>query len=190
MGRKQQIDKKWSGLEGASDLENRIYTQDADCLRAGKVLSEIDLYASIASDGSDREGIQISDYLIDDISPDGSVVPECNDVIRLDFTMFAFEHLSGMVNRVNLSIYPEVALEQWLQPGTTVATFGHQVALGLVRNSTSWLHYNLGAIYWRIKGDAHKAVECGRRAVHFAPRYIFSSVEKLSLKKNADDFDL
>lgn len=110
------------------------------------------------------------DFLIEDVVPDGSLEPDCRNVVNLDFSMFVFEHLSAMVNRANISISPEKALEQWLQPGTTVATFGHQVALGLIRNSTSWLHHNLGAIYWRIKGEAYNAIECGRRAVHFAPR--------------------
>lgn len=168
--RKTFIDKKWSGLEGASDLESRIYSHDPDCLKAGKLLSDIDLYTSIAADGSDRDGIKLIDFLIEDNLPDGTIVPDCKNAADLDFSMFVFEHLSAMVNRKNVSISAEKALEQWLQPGTTVATFGHQVALGLIRNNTSWLHHNLGAIYWRIKGEAYNAIECGRRAVHFAPR--------------------
>jgi len=51
-----------------------------------------------------------------------------------------------------------------------MALFGHQVTAGLEKNSTSWLHHNLASIYWRIRGDAPNAVECARKAVHFAPR--------------------
>lgn len=94
------IDQKWSGLEGASDLENRIYSQEVECLSAGKLLSEIDLYPSIGTTGIGRAGINLdfskkhvveheSDYL----------VPDCAKYSRLDFSMFTFEHLSGMVHR-------------------------------------------------------------------------------------------
>lgn len=170
---RQSFMSKWSGFEDAIDLESRIYSQDSDCLKARKLSSEIDLYISIAADGSDRDGIQLSDFLIQNGIPendDETVIPDCQRAVSLEFSMFAFEHLSAMVNRANLSILPEQALEQWLQSGTTVSSFGHQVALGLNRNATSWLHHNLGVIYWRIKGEALKAIECGRRAVHFAPR--------------------
>ncbi|GJQ65172.1 hypothetical protein Trydic_g7313 [Trypoxylus dichotomus] len=39
--RKSLIDKKWSGVEGASDVETRVYTQDPDCLKAGMLLTLI-----------------------------------------------------------------------------------------------------------------------------------------------------
>jgi hypothetical protein len=74
------------------------------------------------------------------------------------------------VVRANLSAGPELNLAASLLGDRDVAHFGRQVALGLERNSTSWLHHNLASIYWRIRGDLPNAVECARKAVHFAPR--------------------
>jgi hypothetical protein len=75
-----------------------------------------------------------------------------------------------MVARANLSSGPELGLAAAVLGDRDVARFGYEVTLGLQRNSTSWLHYNLASIYWRIRGDAPNAVECARKAVHFAPR--------------------
>lgn len=69
-----------------------------------------------------------------------------------------------------MSAAPEKGLEN-LMPVSTVQQFGHEVAIGLAKNKTSWLFYNLGILYWRIKGEAFQAVECGRRAVYYSPRY-------------------
>lgn len=57
MTRKASIDKKWSGIEAAGNLDARIYSQDRDCQKAGKRLSDIDVYATIFTNGSNREGI-------------------------------------------------------------------------------------------------------------------------------------
>ena len=75
-----------------------------------------------------------------------------------------------MMSRANLSTGPELNLASSVLGHKDMALFGHQVALGLEKNSTSWLHHNLASIYWRIRGDAPNAVECARKAVHFAPR--------------------
>jgi len=74
------------------------------------------------------------------------------------------------VARANLSAGPELNLAAPVLGDRDIAQFGHQVALGLDKNSTSWLHHNLASIYWRIRGDAPNAVECARKAVLFAPR--------------------
>lgn len=75
-----------------------------------------------------------------------------------------------MVSRANLSTGPELNLAASVLRDKDMTLFGHQVAVGLQKNSTSWLHHNLASIYWRIRGDAPNAVECARKAVHFAPR--------------------
>lgn len=100
VARKSMIDQKWSGLEGASDLENRIYTQEIECLNAGKLLSEIDLYPSIGTTGVGRAGIQMDFSKIHTVEHESDyLVPDCTKYTRLDFSMFTFEHLSGMVHR-------------------------------------------------------------------------------------------
>ena len=78
-----------------------------------------------------------------------------------------------MRNRKNLTQHQEKGLIKYLPPGTDLNKFGHQIAHGLLRNNTSWLHLNLAAIYWRVRGDAYNALECGRRAIVTAPRYYF-----------------
>ncbi|XP_031341481.1 tetratricopeptide repeat protein 17-like isoform X2 [Photinus pyralis] len=165
--RKNVIDQKWSGLEGASDLETRVYSQDPDCSRAGKLLSEIDLYSSIGSNGSSRTDVTLG-ILYENESTDYSA-PDCTNYAELDYSMFAFEHLHAMVNRNAISIVPETDLE-YLLPVSSIDTFGHYIGLSLSKNSSSWFHYNLGVLYWRILGDAPRAIECGRRALHYSPR--------------------
>lgn len=51
---KAAIDRKWASLEGATDLEARLYSHDPDCLWAGHPLSDTDLYPSLAGDIQDR----------------------------------------------------------------------------------------------------------------------------------------
>lgn len=69
-------------------------------------------------------------------------------------------------------------------PVNTVQQFGHEIAVGLAKNKTSWLFYNLGILYWRIKGEAPQAIECGRRAVYYAPRYTTKCLRYLKLRSN------
>lgn len=57
LGRKAAIDVEWAGLESATDLEVRLYGNDKDCLQAGKPLTDMDLYVSVADDAFGREGI-------------------------------------------------------------------------------------------------------------------------------------
>lgn len=171
MHRKSTIDKKSSGLEGASDLEARIYSEDDACLKAGKLLGEIDLYTSIGTNGSDRDGIQYEKYQNNESkqSDDFEDVPDCTKYYDLHFSMFTYEHLFAMRNRKNTSLLSESNLE-YLIPSSNVKSFGKQIAAELSKNRTSWLHYNLASLYWRVEGNGQNAVECARRALHFVSR--------------------
>lgn len=55
---KASIDEEWAGLESATELEARLYTTDSDCIQAGRPLSDVDLYISVAEDGLNREGMK------------------------------------------------------------------------------------------------------------------------------------
>lgn len=55
---KASIDEEWAGLESATELEARLYTTDLDCIQAGRPLSDVDLYISVAEDGLNREGMK------------------------------------------------------------------------------------------------------------------------------------
>ncbi|XP_046477083.1 tetratricopeptide repeat protein 17 isoform X2 [Neodiprion pinetum] len=171
VARKAAIHSRCASLDSAMDVETRLYSTDPDCLLAGKPLADVDLYASVATDGSYRNGVTQKDYLLDGVPKDGKKkVPDCKKTFPLDFSMFTFEHLSAMRNRKNLTQQQEKGLIKYLPPGTDLNKFGHQVAYGLIRNSSSWLHFNLAAIYWRVRGDSYNALECGRRAIVTAPR--------------------
>lgn len=37
------------------------------------------------------------------------------------------------------------------------------------QNGPNWILFNIASLYWRVVGDPASAVECLRRAVHFAP---------------------
>ncbi|KAF5282029.1 hypothetical protein FQA39_LY00553 [Lamprigera yunnana] len=174
--RKNIIDQKWSGLEGVSDLEARIYSQDPDCFKAGKLLSEIDLYSSIGSNGSDRVD---TDDFITEYNLTLQIEPDCAKYSKLDFSMFTFEHLIAMANRDTLSVSPEAYLV-YLLPIPSIRMFGNHISEKLDKNSSSWFHYNLGMLYWRIKGNAPEAIECGRRALYFVPRE-FKDIPLLNL---------
>lgn len=166
--RKQIIEKKWSSLEGNSNVGAKITSQDPDCLTAGKLFSDIDLYANIATNGTDRKGISI------DFSKRSDVYkwyeePHCSKFSRLNKK---YSSLPEVENKTNINIMPDESLNQFI-PVETVDVFGHEIAVALKKNISSWLHYNLAAIFWRIKGDGSKAVDCIKRAIQYVPRYYF-----------------
>lgn len=81
-----------------------------------------------------------------------------------------------MKKRENLSASPETSMPENMSPKNSdisdmsVDQFGHWLAGVLKKNSSSWIHYNMASLYWRVRGNAPKAIECSRRAVHYAPR--------------------
>nr|XP_022913333.1 tetratricopeptide repeat protein 17 [Onthophagus taurus] len=175
VNRKTVIDMKWTGLEGASDVETRVYTQDPDCLKAGTLLSEINLYTTIFTNGSHR-GFSIE---LDNDSEDEIIdaVPECMKYSDVGYSMFTYEHLQPMIDRKNLSI-PAIPVAE--ADAEVSVQFAEQIALALRKNSTSWIHYNLAAMYWRMEGEAFQAIECIRRALFYVP-YQYRDIPLLTL---------
>jgi tetratricopeptide (TPR) repeat protein len=88
-------------------------------------------------------------------------LPEC---IPLDFSLHLFEHLQSMRYRGNLSMEPELKLSQ-----SNMTYYGCQIAASLNKNQSSWQLYNLATEFWRAKGDAPRAIECVRWALHRSP---------------------
>ncbi|KAL4709322.1 hypothetical protein ACJJTC_007054 [Scirpophaga incertulas] len=107
-------------------------------------------------------------------------VPDCKKISSLTFSMFSFEHLEGMRHRENLTSNPDRVLPSIISPIMTVDQFGHWLCSILKKNSSSWLHYNMASMYWRARGIIPKAIECSRRAVHYAPRE-FKDIPLLNL---------
>ncbi|XP_047111144.1 tetratricopeptide repeat protein 17 isoform X1 [Schistocerca piceifrons] len=169
ISRKAAIDRHWASLEGATDIETRFYSEDSDCIRAGRRLTDTDLYDSALGDLKER--IRLEKFLPSSLIQDNYFKkPDCTKAARLDFSMRTFEHLKAMVERRNLSMSPELLVLQDLVVNGDINSFVHQISSSLQKNRTSWLHYNLAAAYWRAEGNAPKAIECARRAVHFSPR--------------------
>uniref|UniRef100_A0A1B6E4T7 Tetratricopeptide repeat protein 17 n=1 Tax=Clastoptera arizonana TaxID=38151 RepID=A0A1B6E4T7_9HEMI len=163
LGRKAAIDVEWASLESATDLEVKLYGTDKDCLKAGKPLTDLDLYSSISDDGFGREGILLNEMLPFELSDKSTDLPDCKAFMDLDFSMDTFPHIQAL--SWNLSSSSEFLESKFLSELSP-----HLITAGLRKNKTSWFLYNLAAIYWRTQGNAHKALECSKRAIHFAPR--------------------
>ncbi|XP_037071285.1 tetratricopeptide repeat protein 17-like [Pollicipes pollicipes] len=150
------------------DVEKKLYTEDPHCLVAGQPLTEFDLYPSVAVNLR-KYGIRIEDY-IDSKHVAGELVPpDCETHKALDYSMDTFQHLVGMKDRRHLSMAPELGLAE-LVGQQNVHEFGHRVELALRRRPGAWVLYQLASLYWRIQGDAPRAVECSRRAIHLSSR--------------------
>ncbi|XP_015120948.1 tetratricopeptide repeat protein 17 isoform X2 [Diachasma alloeum] len=171
LARKEFLDSQMTVLNSIGDLESWLQASNPDCISSRKLLEDFDFYASVATDGSYRKGVTHKDYLLHGIpNEEKKRIPDCKKTFPLDFSMYTFDHLNAMRNRKNLSQHQEKGLIKYLPEGTDLNKFGHQIAHGLLRNSTSWLHLNLAAIYWRVRGDAYNALECARRSIVTAPR--------------------
>ncbi|XP_013140696.1 PREDICTED: tetratricopeptide repeat protein 17 isoform X3 [Papilio polytes] len=162
------IDKLWNDVDKNTDI-GMIVISDRNCLQAGQ-LKLLDWYVAYSDDGSSRD---IPDNVYQVSRPLFTMdlhVPDCKKISSLIFSMSTFEHLEGMIQRDNLTIPEEVRLPEKLAPIMTLDQFGNWVTHILKKNNTSWLHYNLASMYWRLRGKAPKAIECSRRAIHYAPR--------------------
>ena len=43
------------------------------------------------------------------------------------------------------------------------------VCIFFIQNAPNWVLFNIASLYWRVKGDPSNALECLRRAIHYAP---------------------
>ncbi|XP_075972189.1 tetratricopeptide repeat protein 17 [Anticarsia gemmatalis] len=164
--RQQLIKSLWAELERDTDITT-LLIQDENCAKTGQ-LNLLDWYTSFLEDGKTKVGTE--EFLLYNINYGDTDVPDCKKISSLTFSMCVFEHLESMKLRENLSSNPELSLPDQISPEMTVDQFGHWLAGVLKKNSSSWLHYNMASLYWRVRGNAPKAMECSRRAVHYAPR--------------------
>ncbi|XP_051989819.1 tetratricopeptide repeat protein 17-like isoform X2 [Xyrauchen texanus] len=156
-------------------LEQRHYKEDADCVTAKVPLGDLDLY-----DGTfislESKDINPVDYL-DQMSPlpPDLEKPDCAKITDLPYSIHAFQHLRGVQEKVNLTspllskddpIFTSLSLKL----GQSLDEVGHRIHQALMRNSSSWVLYNLASFYWRVKNEPRQAVDCVVRALHFSPR--------------------
>uniref|UniRef100_A0A3Q3MJ49 Tetratricopeptide repeat domain 17 n=1 Tax=Mastacembelus armatus TaxID=205130 RepID=A0A3Q3MJ49_9TELE len=156
-------------------LEQRHYKEDADCVLAKVPLGDLDLY-----DGTyislESKDISPEDY-VDSRSalPPDLEKPDCAKVFELPYSIHAFQHLRGVQERANLTS-PLLSKEDPIfnslshTLGRSVDEVGHRIYQGLLRNSSSWVLYNMASFYWRMKNEPQRAMDCVVRALHFSPR--------------------
>uniref|UniRef100_A0A8C2W9G5 Tetratricopeptide repeat domain 17 n=1 Tax=Cyclopterus lumpus TaxID=8103 RepID=A0A8C2W9G5_CYCLU len=156
-------------------LEQRHYKEDADCVMAKVPLGDLDLY-----DGTyvslESKDIGPEDY-VDSRSalPPDLEKPDCAKVFELPYSIHAFQHLRGVQERANLTS-PLLSKEDPIfsslshRLGRSVDDVGHRIHQELLRNSSSWVLYNMASFYWRMKNEPQRAVDCVVRALHFSPR--------------------
>lgn len=163
MNSKETIDHKLFKLKDISNIGNKL--DDYDCLTKGKALSNVDFYSSRSMDGNILKEIQI--YLKEEYDINAHKEPDCESYSALELGKTSFDHLESVKNYENISLIPDTTLEKSLGV-SSIKHFGHEVSKALEENSTSWIHYNLASLYWRIKNVGSKAIQCSRRAIYFA----------------------
>lgn len=166
---KEEIDRR---EDKETNLEGKIYSTDEDCVAAEKPLTDFDLYAStvVPFPPYKEFGDEFTEYAD---TMDLDIIfkkPNCSEILDLDFSMHAFEHLTSVRDRHNLSMTAEIGLHHAVTTVENIQLYGHLVYEFLQKNKTSWILFDMAAYYWRIHGDAAGAIECVRRALHFSPR--------------------
>nr|XP_034971950.1 tetratricopeptide repeat protein 17 [Zootoca vivipara] len=157
-------------------LEQRHNKEDPDCIKAKVPLGDLDLYDGTYITLESKE-ISPEDY-IDTKSPlpPDLEEPECTKILDLPYSIHAFQHLRGIQERVNLSaplLPKEDPILTYLSRrlGRSIDEIGHRIYEGLMKNSSSWVLYNMASFYWRIKNEPYQVVECAMRALHFSTRH-------------------
>lgn len=90
-------------LDASASIPMKVHKTNYYCEKTTISIDDIDLYMSIAADGSDRDGIKLVDFFADNSLRNveyGTDVPKCEKSSSLPFSMFAFEHL-----KVNIFIF-------------------------------------------------------------------------------------
>ncbi|XP_038664203.1 tetratricopeptide repeat protein 17 isoform X1 [Scyliorhinus canicula] len=156
-------------------LEQRHYKEDSDCIKAKVPLGDLDLYDGTyisleSKDISPEEYIDAKAPLPPDLE-----TPECTKMMELPFSIHAFQHLRGIQERINLTA-PVLSKEDPIfislsrRLGRSIEEIGHRINAALLKNTSSWVLYNMASFYWRMKNEPYQVVECVVRALHFSPR--------------------
>ncbi|GCB74212.1 hypothetical protein scyTo_0003300 [Scyliorhinus torazame] len=156
-------------------LEQRHYKEDSDCIKAKVPLGDLDLYDGTyisleSKDISPEEYIDAKASLPPDLE-----TPECTKMMELPFSIHAFQHLRGIQERINLTA-PVLSKEDPIfislsrRLGRSIEEIGHRINAALLKNTSSWVLYNMASFYWRMKNEPYQVVECVVRALHFSPR--------------------
>ncbi|XP_077480552.1 tetratricopeptide repeat protein 17 [Stigmatopora argus] len=114
-----------------------------------------------------------------------AVEPLCN--ANLAASMHTLDHLAGMANRAAIHYTGESQLSEVLQnlgkeefSPQSFEQVGTRIAKVLEKNQTSWVLSSMAALYWRVKGQGKRAIDCLRQALNYAP-YHMKDVPLISL---------
>ncbi|XP_061618126.1 tetratricopeptide repeat protein 17 isoform X1 [Phyllopteryx taeniolatus] len=114
-----------------------------------------------------------------------AVEPLCN--ANLAASMHTLDHLAGMANRAAIHYTGESQLSEVLQnlgkeefSPQSFEQVGTRIAKVLEKNQTSWVLSSMAALYWRVKGQGKRAIDCLRQALNCAP-YHMKDVPLISL---------
>uniref|UniRef100_A0A3B5M345 Tetratricopeptide repeat domain 17 n=1 Tax=Xiphophorus couchianus TaxID=32473 RepID=A0A3B5M345_9TELE len=156
-------------------LEQRHYKEDSDCIMAKVPLGDLDLYdgtyISLESKDMPEDYVDSRSALPPDLEK-----PDCAKVFELPYSIHAFQHLRGVQERANLTS-PLLSKDDPIfssltkKFGRTIDEVGHRIHQSFLKNSSSWVLYNMASFYWRMKNEPQRAVDCVVRALHFSPQH-------------------
>ncbi|XP_073460230.1 tetratricopeptide repeat protein 17-like [Aquarana catesbeiana] len=105
------------------------------------------------------------------------VEPLCN--ANMAASMHTLDHLYGVANRAAIHYTGESQLKEVLQnlgkdkyPPQSLEQVGARIMKMLEKNQTSWVLSSMAALYWRVRGQGKKAIDCLRQALHYAPHHM------------------
>ncbi|XP_067902551.1 tetratricopeptide repeat protein 17 isoform X2 [Heterodontus francisci] len=156
-------------------LEQRHYKEDSNCIKAKVPLGDLDLYDGTYISLENKE-ISPEEYIDANAPlPPDLETPDCTKMMELPFSIHAFQHLRGIQERINLTA-PVLSKEDPIffslsrRLGRSIEEIGHRINAALLKNTSSWVLYNMASFYWRMKNEPYQVVECVIRALHFSPR--------------------
>ncbi|CAK9301345.1 unnamed protein product [Gordionus sp. m RMFG-2023] len=154
-------------VKDLSDIDTWFYKKDADCQLAAKPLVQLDLFASTLIT-PESLGLDQNDFIPFHSVTKTPTKPECSKIIDLPYNDLSFDYLESIKKRNTLTIPPENSIKIVLPFVESIAEYGHLINEALFKNQTSWILYDMATFYWRIKGEASKAIECVRRSLSFS----------------------
>lgn len=163
MNRQKSINDKLYKLKHISKFK----LDDYECLSKEKKLSSINFYMNVALVENKINTIKISNG---DKSVELLEEPDCEKFSSLQHGVLQIDNLESIKNYANISLVPDISLEKLLA-SNSINIFANDLVKALSKNSSSWLHYNLAALYWRMKNVGPKALECSRRSIYYVNEY-------------------
>jgi len=121
------------------------------------------------------KNINFGEFLPAVIAGNEFVEPVCKET---HVSLRSLDHLSGVRLRKNLRYNAEVGLKEAFQSITGkvdapvkdgVQKMATRIAQAMMKNPDSWVLSTAAALYWRVKGNAVKAINCVRHSLLHAP---------------------